>query len=415
MHSTLHIHRRSPAWLGGAALLLLAGCGSSSESTGGTGGTAPSGPLYALGSVVLNDDGSRTTYVQTLQSLDISTIDNKNAIEIPGNGTLTPFGDSVLVGLTEEPTVVRYKPDAAGVLQETGRVSFLNYGLSYAEFGNVIVDPTHAFMISTEQFLAIAWNPTTMEVTGTTDLSFLKKDGFDVEFWTTTAHEGKVYIPARYANWTDGVIGKSVTLVILDAATNKVLGTATDDRCYSGGRPTFMANGDAYVMADGRSYAAQMYANAAKQTAPANCILKIPAGSMAFDKNYLREVPKLTNGLETTGEMLSLGDGSGTAFAMMFYPSQLPSGVEPVDFNFWSYPVFKGWRLELGDEPKATEVTDMPFTTIGFDAALVEGKLYVGTGPDTAQSTIYEYDPATNKGAKKFTMDGIFYGLHKLR
>ncbi|APR84274.1 Hypothetical protein A7982_09623 [Minicystis rosea] len=421
MDSTRHINRRSPALRGGLgafALLLLASCGSSSESTGGAGGTggqAASGPLYALGSVVLNDDGTRTTYVQTIKSLDITSIDNKNAIEVPGNGTLTPFGDSILVGLAEEPTIVRYKPDAAGVLRETGRVSFLNYGLSHADFGSVVADPTHAYMISSEQFLAIQWNPTTMEVTTTTDLAYLKQDGFDTEFWTTTARDGKVYIPARYANWDDGVILKKVSLVILDAASGKVLGTAEDDRCYSGGRPSFTANGDAYVMADGRSYSAQMYANAAGQPPPPNCILKIPAGTTAFDPNYLREVPKITNGLETTGEMLSVVDGSGVAFTLMFYPSQLPSDVKPVDFGFWSYPVFKGWRIELGDEPKGTEVSDMPFTTIGFDGAVMDGKLWIGTGPDTAQSLLYEFDPATNKATKRFLMDGLFYGIHKLR
>ena len=103
----------------------------------------------------------------------------------------------------------------------------------------------------------MVWNPETMEITGSVDLGSLRKQGTDAEFWTVTHHEGRVYVPVRYANWTTGVIDKSVILVVIDAATDQVLGTLRDERCHSGGRPVFAPNGDAYVLADGRSWSAQ--------------------------------------------------------------------------------------------------------------------------------------------------------------
>jgi hypothetical protein len=59
---------------------------------------------YALCSVVIDADGNRTTYVQSVSSLDEGPFDNKSAIEIPRNGVVMTAGKYFLVGLIEEPT-----------------------------------------------------------------------------------------------------------------------------------------------------------------------------------------------------------------------------------------------------------------------------------------------------------------------
>jgi len=112
-----------------------------------------------------------------------------------------------------------------------------------------------------------------MAIEGTIDLSFSRRDGFDLENWTATAHDGLVYIPARCANWDNGIIYPGVTTTIIDPRKLSVLGTAEDDRCASGGRVVFDAEGYAYVIGDGRN-----------EIAPDTCRLRIAPGKTSFDQ-----------------------------------------------------------------------------------------------------------------------------------
>lgn len=411
---------RSPMVSHAALFLCVVASAGCDDSDGGAtpapdGGGEPT-TLYSLGSIIYQPGGTRTTYIQTIPSLDIDRVTNENAIELPGNGIHLAHGGHVYIGLAEEPTMVRYTPDADGTLRENGRVSFLNQGLASTGFGNAFVSDTKAYMFSEAQYVAVVWNPQTMEITGTIDLSYLQKEGFDVEFWTVSYYQGRVYVPVRYANWNDFRIDKSVTLMIIDAETDAILATATDSRCHSGGRPVFTPSGDAYVMADGRNWSAQLFATVAGSEVPTNCLLRIRAGALEFDPDYLVEIPTMTDGLEVATELETSVDGAGVAFAKMFYPDQLPAEV-PIasDFAFWEEPAFKMWRIELGDTPSAMPVSDLPFSALAWEGAPLEGKLYTGESPDYATSRIYEIDPETNRAVPLFEMEGTFYGLRKLR
>jgi hypothetical protein len=394
-----------------AALLAAAalGCGD-----GGGGATGETAGRYVLGSVVIDADGNRTTYVQTISSLDDGPFTNARAIELPGNGVVMAGERDFFVGLTESPEWVRYSVDEAGGIAETGRLNLLETGEMSIDYGNVIVDAHTALSVFSKPGVAIVWNPSTMKKKGQIDLSSLERDGYELEVWTTTAHDGLVYVPGRWANWDAGKIYPGVSLTIIDPARMQVLGTAADDRCASGGRPVFDAAGYAYVMGDGRNYSIQMFANAAGTQAPDNCLLRVAPGATTFDEGYFYKIPALTGGRQSISELDTGADGSGVAFAKMFYPDQLPADIKPVDFAFWDYPAHKLWRIELADPPTAREVDGLPFAAIGFGGASMDGKLYSGESPDGSKSDVYETDPATNTGKLRFTMDGYFYGLCRL-
>jgi hypothetical protein len=386
----------------------LAACG------GDSGGNAPQASRYVLGSVVIDADGNRTTYVQTVPSLDAGPFNNKTAIELPGNGVVMGAKGAFFVGLTEEPTWVRYGVDSKGVLAETGRLSFLDTGASAIDYGNAVVDDETAVSVFSNPPLAVVWNHKTMTKIGEIQLSGLMHEGYDLEVWTTAAHNGLVYIPGRFADWKGNRIYPGVSLTILDPKKMTVVATATDDRCASGGRIVFDAAGYAYVMGDGRNYSIQMFANAAGTQAPDNCLLRVAPGATTFDEGYFYKIPALTGGRQSISELDTGADGSGVAFAKMFYPDQLPADIKPVDFAFWDYPAHKLWRIELADPPTAREVDGLPFAAIGFGGASMDGKLYSGESPDGSKSDVYETDPATNTGKLRFTMDGYFYGLCRL-
>jgi hypothetical protein len=260
------------------------------------------------------------------------------------------------------------------------------------------------------------WDPTDLVIRGTIPLPHLEKKGYELEVFTTAAHDGLVWIPGRWANWDNGEIVPNVTMTIVDPKALSIKGVAESTRCASGGRPVFDAAGNAYVMGDGRDYSIQMFANAAKKPAPKNCILRIPKGSFAFDPGYYYEVTALSGGYEAATELDTADPASGVAFTKLFYPEALPAGVTATNFDFWGHPVFKSWRLELGDVPKLQPVEGAPMSTLGFTGTSADGKLYTGeTDAGYATSEVYETDPVANTAVKRFTMDGAFYGLRLLK
>lgn len=377
------------------------------------GGTDELG-LFALGSVVIDADGNRTTYIQVINSLQGGPFNNEAAVEIPGNGVMLANGSSFYAGRVEDPTWVKYTVSPTGGIEETGRLSFLGYGAPSIDYGNVMVDEETAVSVLGAQGVAIVWDPSTMRIKGEVDLSHLYRDGYDVEVWTTVSHDGLVYVPSRWSDWEGGRIYPGVQTTILDPFNLEIVGVAEDDRCASGGRVVFDEEGYAYVMGDGRTYSSHMFANAAGETALDNCLLRIAPGEADFEEDYFYTIPSLTGGLQSISELETGAQGSGIGFSKMFYPDELPSGVEPIDFAFWDERAHRMWRIELADPPTAQEVTGAPMSTIGFDGSPFRGKLYEGESPDGNSSTVYEIDPDANTATSKFEMDGYFYGLYEL-
>lgn len=388
------------------AAALSLGCGSDR-------GTQARGSRYVLGSVVIDPEDNRTTYVQTIDSLE-GTFNNDAALELSGNGVLMAGGKNFFVGLADEPVWVRYSVDDSGKIAETGRMSLARLGAPQIDYGNAYVDETTAVSVFSSPAVAVIWNPSTMEVTKEISLSQLERPDYSLEIWTTIAHDGLIYIPGRWANWDAGRIFPGVSLTVLDPKAEQVLWTATDDRCASGGQIIFDAAGYGYVMGDGRNSSIQMFANANGQSAPQNCLLRIAPGATNFDPDYYYAIPSLTGGVDSSDELQTAHQGSGYGFSKMFYPDRLPEGVEPVDYQYWSLPVHKMWRIELADPPIAHEVRGIPFSTIGFGGSALGGRLYTGESDDGSMSQVYETNQEANAAELRFSMVGYFNGLYEL-
>lgn len=392
-------------------LLAAAACGSEEKDDGAA---ATMKGTIALASVVIDTSGNRTTYVQTVESLEDGPFDNSKAIEIPGHNIVLAHPPHLFVGLVEEPTWRRYTLQEGGGIKASGSLSFINLGVHALDYGNVVVDDQTVVSVIGELAKAVIWNPTTMEIRGEVSLQHMVKPGYSLETWTMTTHGGIVYIPGRWADWTKGEIVDGVSITILDPAKMEVVGVAEDDRCTSGGQVVFDEAGYGYVLGDGRNWCSQMYARLAGEEPQATCLLRIPPGGTDFEEDYYHSIPALTGGLDAIGEMETAEQGSGIGFSKMFYEELLPPGVEPVDFGFWTVPSHKVWRIVLGDPPVAEEVQGIPFATLGFSGSRFHGKLYTGESPDGVISEVYEIDPATNTAKLAFVMDGYFTGLFDL-
>ncbi len=271
-----------------SAPLVFVACGDDDDPDDGS-SDAPlivGGANFALSSVTRNPDGSRSTFIQTIDSLDEGPFDNSNAVEVQGNAVVLSSPGAFYVGLTEgEPVWIRYEVNSDGQTREDGRLSFLEFGVSGLNFSNVLVDPETAVSVLPSQAIAVVWNPSTMEVIGEVDLPDLEAPpelrnapGLFIEASTTTAFDGRVYIPGRFTSFPGDGVGLAVdevVLIILDPFELQVIGTARDDRCASGGRPVFDSAGFAYVIGDGRNNINNLYRELRDEETLDTCLLRI--------------------------------------------------------------------------------------------------------------------------------------------
>lgn len=407
-------------WIGrlaGISAGLLACSNDDTTQVSGALEPAPEAPAaeqadrFVLASITIDADGNRVSYAQIIDRLT-GDFDNSNAIEAPGNAVFLARGGDFFYGLAESPTWVRYSTD--GGFRETGRLSFLNYGITSMDFANVIVDDDTAVSVLTGIAQAVVWNPTTMAVKGVIDLPHLVREGYELEAFTTVAHDGRVYVPGKWVNWEAGEVLQRVSVTILDPATLSIVGVAEDERCGAGGRVTFDSRGYAYVMGDGRNQSMQVFASARGEPVVPNCLLRIAPGGADFEPDFFYEIPALTGGLDSMTELLAASLDDGIAFSMMMYPDRIPAGLDRVNFEHWSAPAFKMWRIVLGDAPTAEVVEGANFSVVGFPATGVAGKLYNPESADGSRSSVFSIDPQTNEAVLAFTMDGYFAGLFPL-
>jgi hypothetical protein len=368
---------------------------------------------FVLASITIDADGNRVSYAQLVDSFSALTghFDNARAVEAPGNAVFLTSGSDFFYGLAESPEWVRYSTE--GGFRVTGRLSFVNYGITYMDFANVIVDDETAVSVLTAVALAVVWNPKTMLVTGVIDLPHLVRAGYELEAFSTVAHDGLVYVPGKWVNWESGDVMQRVSMTILDPKALSIVGVAEDDRCGAGGRVTFDPRGYAYVMGDGRNQSMQVFAASRGEPVVNNCLLRIAPGQTNFEPGYYHEIPALTGGLDSMTELrsASAADDDGIGFTMMMYPDRIPPGLDQVNFEHWSEPAYKMWRIVLGDTPRAEVVEGANFSVVGFSPSAVAGKLYNPESEDGALSNVYEIDPERNTAVLKFSMDGYFAGL----
>lgn len=381
---------------------------------GGSSGEAPAeDPLYSVGSIVA-DPLSRTLFVQTVRELS-GTLDLSNAIEVPGNARHFAYGGAVYIGLGEEPTIERYVPDETDALQVDARLSFQQYGITSIPPALAFVDDHKAYLIMHDALVAVIFDPTEMLILGEIDLSSLAKPDLPLQTWFPTAHENRVYFPARRVNEISFNIDPLVSVAILDTDNDTLLTVAEDDRCVSATRPIVGEDGNIYVMGDGRNGVVQTVTELRGEEVPPTCLLRILAGETTFDPDFFVDVSEITGGRTAATQMWQVPSFPGSAFGKMYYEDEVPADFDVTGPNVWGLPVFKLWKINLGDEVTAAEAEVQPFSTIDFGAVPVDGQLYFGVTPTSGTTQVYRIDPETNVTTEAFEMTGSLRDMYRIR
>lgn len=161
---------------------------------------------------------SQTTYLFGTNGFPTGSVGTSNAAELPSSGIMQRYGSNVYLTTFGAPATLRkYEFDAAG--KPVMLNSFSVPGLK--TFGAVL------FISSTEAYAAangfggipklVKFNPATMAITGTIDLSSLMKAGAtEIYYQGMVERDGNLFMGVNYQNASFRNLADSVFIAVIN-------------------------------------------------------------------------------------------------------------------------------------------------------------------------------------------------------
>lgn len=229
---------------------------------------------------------NQTAYIFGTNEFPTGTVGTSNAAELTGSGLMYKYGSDVYITTFGAPATLRkFTFNASGTPVESGSFSVL--GLQ--TFGAV------EFVSATEAYAApngvggvpklVKFNPTTMQITTTVNLTGLQKDGAtDIFYQGMVIRDNYLFMGVTYLDENFANLADSVFVAVINRTTNTVEKLIADGRSsemWNGGTASSFSpitlikdsNNDIYVNG---------YANNGKPSG----VLKIKSGATDFDPDY---------------------------------------------------------------------------------------------------------------------------------
>lgn len=332
-----------------------------------------------------------------------------NAVELESEGMMFKHGNYVYQTTFLAPATLRkYEFGADGKPKELG--SFAVAG--FKTFGGVdFINDTEAYA-SVASFGSIPrlikFNPTTMQITATIDLSGIQKAGTTEVYYQGLVHrDNYLYMGVNYQKNFVSLEDK-VFVAIIDMTTGKLFKLISDDRSsqmWNGGSeasfsPNFMvkdASGDIYAMG---------YANNGKPSG----VLRIKNGETEFDPAYFFNLNVVT-GKPCLG-LFHFGDGQTftLAYDAVAYPFDSDANFDPVATAEYH-------KINLSDKTTSGNISATLPKIFGYKAFMTKWdneKIYLNVAAANSNS-IYSYQISNGTVAKEFDLSaGPANGFTKL-
>jgi len=325
--------------------------GSTSLDDAGPGATL--GPLrYALVTQVFGAS-DQTSYLRLHEgSLFGGSLATSGGIERAGRALVvagvTP--GSVYYAGDKLPKVDRY--DVRNAQLASGEsVSFAGVGVAgISEYAGqfVMLSPTKALYFDSRTLKVLVWNPETMTLTKSIDVSALSLASYTPTFSTVTARRGnKVFMPVGYR--TPSAVPSVTAVVVIDTESDTAK-IVKDERCgYV--RDAVEADDGMWYLATEAFASALHYLNTA--AAPAPCLLRFDFAQERYDPGFAIDLNALAAG-RTVGSLVKLPNGKVYTRVLdetKLGQLEMPSGRGVASAVAW------GWaELTLGNAPTLTDV-----------------------------------------------------------
>lgn len=362
------------------------------------------GSAYLVVSRVVNPDG-RNVYLSVLPSLEPTTLDLSQAIEVSGLSRAFTHDGAVFAMDGETGQIARYEADQQLRLSETGRFSMANLGITGFSSAFAFISPTRAYYIDVTNLQVVVWNPQAMEISGTFSIADLARAGLIISAATPQVGGGRVIVPIGWSNLAQGAFHPAVGLLVLDAQANQLIAILEDNRCAVGGGGFFDDQGDFYVIGDTSD---GVYEALGPSSVPKACLLRLAAGADELDPEFMERMSDLAenpyfSGLIGTPERILLTRG----FAPDVDLSMLSNPSEYFDLKAWL------WRLIELDAGTHTEI-ELPPHVLSFGPFSVDGTFYLPQFDGDAQQTVlHRLDGA--QPVESVTSPGEVQNIGKIR
>ena len=379
----------------------------------GHGGSEPQGgdALYALTTQIIGDQSQ--SYVLLTHSLagDRTLKIEDGVVEISGRALGTgPEGGGVLFMANDSsPEVTRYELTESDTLEAAGSVSFLGKGVTaFGEYGGQMqfISPEKAYWFDGPTAQIVVWNPTTMEVTGSTSLPGLAEAKLTMSFTAAPIWRGeKLY---TFVAWRQGVsIIPRAAVVVIDSKTDAAT-IVEDTRCGYVRDGVLADDGKIYVATEAFGSAAQFL----DIRNPKPCLLRFDLESETFDAEFKVDLSSLFDG-RAAGTLLvgpnnqaflRVLDESAASPAALVGPRQLASS------SAW------GWAKFIpGEQPT---VEELPTAGLGGGSIVTYGLGGRVFGPRFVEANYTEFAELTADGPAKgaaLRIPGLVFSAVKLR
>jgi hypothetical protein len=382
--------------------------------------SADQGPLYVVSTVVSTEDTDVGYLVPVTSIGPGATFNLDNAIEVPPSLAYAKPGSSVLYTATQnDPTITRWQLDAKGKLASENDtiISFANLGISHAwplEASQVYSDEK-AYFTDDAAGRVVAWNPKTMEITGTIPLE-IESEGALAPLLSLTVRQDRVFVVVSWeedyeqGDWSR--FGDHVRVYTIDPKTDEVIETSDEPRCNSLTWSFQQSDGTAYLSP--MSWFAPIRSMLGPDHGVEPCGVRIVPRDSSFDRSYDVDLDALTGG-RPTGNLFLVNDD--VAFLRVWH-EELVSPLD-ADKSNWEDVLgeagFLWWKWELGSEAAKPIPDQAPGASEVSGLLEVDRKRYLPRiASDYSETTLDELDPA---GALSpgLTGPGAIFSVVRLR
>jgi hypothetical protein len=369
-------------------------------------------PLYLIGANIQTTSES-VLYLWASPKLDGAKLELEQATELTGASDAITFEGHVYVPNSDESTITRYLIEQ-GELVEDKAVSFVGRGFKWISYAHTILSAERAFLINSDTFKIVEWNPTTMTITKEHDISALERSGWGNEFRNGFVRsDGKLIFHWTYTNDRKDFVN-SLLVAVWDANSGE-LTFEEDTSCptSAGFGGYFDEDEDLYLIADSFGLFTQF--GGFEDPKPA-CIVRIRKGETTLDPTFKQHPSDALGGRFPWG-FYYVGDG--LAFTSAIDP-ETPKKFDSV-FETLFAPEHEGWLLDVKANT-ARKISGLPKDGVGFESHRTEGRLFV---PRTSgmvtienimstESTLYEIKPDAS-AEPVFSLPGYINPLTRVR
>lgn len=346
-----------------------------------------------------------TMFIGTM-SLDHTDDIGKDFIEVGTRAGVVYYDGAIFINDMDVGTTTRYSLDGNNKIgKKQGEINLSGVWANHIYF----VNEEKAYLGGAVDSLII-FNPKTMKVTGSIDLSEYKdKDAFAVSPGTGVIVDGRLYV-GLLQNVSDYETGYTAEVAIIDVKKDKVLAVAKDDRIAAVGSLDDSQN-SAFVVAGDYIYT---YCNGSWGYAPGQIdgFLRIKIGETEFDKDYVWKVSEEVSIKDITSKGVfkylspfTKADGN-VVYSYLNVMMDMKKEWASAE-NYYDYTC-KAVKLDLAEKEMSALPIDYTSSWASYGKYIEEeGTVLFAVSTEKDGNAYFRYDPKKDKAEKIASIEQI--------